>query len=31
MRRIKQYRWDIGSVLPQNVRLNLVEQEVKFQ
>ncbi|XP_066936091.1 DNA replication complex GINS protein PSF1-like [Clytia hemisphaerica] len=30
MMRIKQYRWDIGSVLPQDVKLNLVEQEVKW-
>lgn len=28
MKRIKEYRWDIGSVLPQDVRLNLAEQEV---
>lgn len=28
MFRIRQFRWDIGSVLPEDVRLNLSEQEV---
>jgi len=30
MMRLKELRWDIGSVLPANVKLNLCESEIKW-
>ena len=28
MMKMRKYRWDIGSVLPPEIKLNLCEQEV---